>query len=104
MIGRNAMTRLTGASGLPASIRGDIRTLGARFDPEVLAATRALFEGRWDLSLPREAQSHTDVAYGPDGRNRNDVFASGRRWAPLLVFVPGGGFIAGDNSPYRHVG
>ena len=24
-----------------------------RFDPEVLAATRALFEGRLDLSLPR---------------------------------------------------
>ena len=28
----------------------------------------------------------------------------GRRRAPLLVFVPGGGFIAGDKSLYRHVG
>jgi acetyl esterase/lipase len=46
----------------------------------------------------------TDVAYGPDGRNKIDVFASGRRGAPLLVFVPGGGFVAGDKSLYRHVG
>ncbi len=79
----DAMMPVAGASGLSASTRDAIRRLGARFDPEVLAATRALFEGRWDLSLPR---------------------ALGRRRAPLLVFVPGGGFIAGDKSLYRHVG
>ena len=39
-----------------------IRRLGARFDPEVLAATRALFEGRWDLSLPR---ARTIPEHGP---------------------------------------
>jgi acetyl esterase/lipase len=100
----DAMTPVAGASGLSDSIRDAIRRLGARFNPEVLAATRALFGGRWDLSLPREAQLHTDVTYGPDDRNRIDVFASGRRGAPLLVFVPGGGFIAGDKSLYRHVG
>jgi len=91
-------------SGLPASIRSAIRSLGARFDAEVLAQTRALFAGRWDLSLPPKGETHTDVAYGADARNRIDVFSSGRRGAPLLVFVPGGGFVAGDKSLYRHVG
>jgi acetyl esterase/lipase len=70
----------------------------------VLAATRALFEGRWDLSMPLGGEIHTDVAYGSDQRNKLDVFTSGRRGTPLLVFVPGGGFVAGDKSLYRHVG
>jgi len=100
----DAMIFDTEASRLPAAIRGAIKRLGARFDPEVLAATRALFEGRWDLSLPPGGEIHTDVAYGLDGRNKIDVFTSGRRGAPLLVFVPGGGFVAGDKSLYRHVG
>lgn len=100
----DATIPVAGASGLPASIRGAIRRLGAQFDPEVLAATRALFDGRWDLSLPPEGETYTDVAYGPDERNKIDVFTPGRGGAPFLVFVPGGGFIAGDKSLYRHIG
>src|SRR5690242_5210137 len=36
----------------------------------------------------------TDVSYGPDQRNRLDVFhGNGRRPMPILVFIPGGGFV-----------
>ena len=77
----DATAPVTATTGLPTSIRDAIRRLGARFDLEVLAATRALFEDQWDLSLPPEGKMHTDLAYGPDGRNKIDVFASGRRGA-----------------------
>jgi len=100
----DATTPVVGASGLPPATRGAIKRLGARFDLEVLAATRALFEGRWDLSLPPAGETRADVAYGADERNKIDVFTAGRRGAPLLVFVPGGGFVAGDKALYRHVG
>jgi acetyl esterase/lipase len=98
------MTPTIGPSDLPASIRRAISTLGARFDAEVLEATRALFDERWNMSLPPGGRMRGDLAYGPDERHRIDLFESGETGAPLLVFVPGGGFVAGDKSLYRHVG
>jgi acetyl esterase/lipase len=91
-------------SALPQSTRDAISDLGPRFDAEVLATTRALFEGRWDMSPPSSAEMRLDLAYGPDKRHKIDLFPSGVRGAPLLIFVPGGGFVAGDKSLYRHVG
>jgi acetyl esterase/lipase len=91
-------------SCLPASSRDAISALGARFDREVLDTTRSLFEGRWNMSLPRDARMKTDLVYGPDERHRIDLFSSDVPEAPLLIFVPGGGFVAGDKSLYRHVG
>lgn len=38
-----------------------------------------------------------DLAYGPDGRHRLDLFMrEGAQDAPVLVFVHGGGFVMGD--------
>jgi acetyl esterase/lipase len=91
-------------SGLPAARRDAIRGLGARFDLEVLERTRALFRDSWDMSLPNRGRLRVDLAYGPDERHRVDLFTAGREGAPLLVFVPGGGFVAGDKSLYQHVG
>ena len=40
-----------------------------------------------------------DVRYGPDERHRLDVFpAAGGERRPVLMFVHGGGFVAGDKS------
>lgn len=38
----------------------------------------------------RATHSHTELAYGPDPRQRIDLFAAGGHDAPLLVFVHGG--------------
>jgi acetyl esterase len=47
----------------------------------------------------------TDVSYGPDETNKLDVFqGDGKRPMPILVFIPGGGFIGGDKAPYPNIG
>jgi acetyl esterase/lipase len=91
----------TNQPSLPAPIREAISALGAIFDRDVLEATRALFEGRWNMS---QAEMRGDLAYGPDERHRIDLFLAGVSNAPLLIFVPGGGFVGGDKALYRHVG
>jgi triacylglycerol lipase len=89
---------------LPLAIRATIAGLGARFDRDVLEATRALFDGLWNMALPGGAPMQGDHAYGADERHRIDLFPSGISKAPSLIFVPGGGFVAGDKAFYRHVG
>ncbi|MDP9083907.1 MAG: hypothetical protein M3N50_09095, partial [Pseudomonadota bacterium] len=36
-----------------------------------------------------------EVAYGPDARHKLDVYHEGDGARPILVFLPGGGFIGG---------
>jgi acetyl esterase/lipase len=98
------MTETIEASVLTPMIRGVISGLGPRFDHDVLETTRALFAGRWNMTLSPGSEMRLDLAYGTNERHKIDLFPSGVPGAPLLVFVPGGGFVAGDKSLYRHVG
>jgi triacylglycerol lipase len=89
-----------------------LRTLGADVTPEMITGTIAIV-------APLHAQASTDGVritrdqrYGPADRNRLDIFESAKPGAsalPVLLFVHGGGFVAGDktspNSPfYDNVG
>lgn len=80
------------------AIGAQIRAMGARFDAEVLARTRALFEPLW----PGEADMRVQTAcYGEDERHRADIYAPhGAAALPVLVFVPGGGFVGGSRAGY----
>ena len=97
------MDIVTKTAGAGSSATAAIRAIGPRFDGEVLAATRALFEGRWDLSVPSGGERHFDLAYGQDERQTLDLVSCGRGDAPILLYVPGGGFVGGDKSGYVHV-
>ena len=55
-----------------AGITNQVRGLGANFDPEVLAATRAIYRPHLDLS--EAANEQIDVAYGAHARHRLDVY------------------------------
>jgi triacylglycerol lipase len=75
-----------------------IAAMGAAITPELVDGTQRLY-------APHHAGDATglnvtrDRVYGPDERNRLDVFttdASGAR--PVLVYVHGGGFVRGDKS------
>lgn len=76
-----------------------LRAMGDDFTPEQIAATRALFAPLVPRPADTGAQAHRDLHYGPDPRNRLDVFTSGVG-APraVVVFVHGGGFIMGDKG------
>lgn len=85
-----------------------VRGLGARFDPQVLTATQAIFESEVMLDVP-SVTVECDMVYGSDPRQRLDVYRAGRAKVPILLFVPGGGFIGGgkDEHPgyfYRNLG
>lgn len=79
-----------------ARIAEQIRALGPNFDAAALAATRAVYRPHLDLSVA--AQERIDVAYGPHPRQRLDVYLPAQAPAAVVVFVHGGGFVAGDKN------
>lgn len=98
------MNPLTSSFGLGPLREAALQKFGPRLDPELVAATRALFEGTWDLSLPAGGARSEDLAYGPHARHRIDLCSPGRPDRPILLFVHGGGFVGGDKKGYAHIG
>ena len=73
-----------------------VRALGAKFDPEVASATRAIYRPHLDLSPAGEER--IDIAYGAHARQRLDVYLPAGRPRGSVVFVHGGGFVGGDKN------
>lgn len=82
------------------SVMASLRALGDQFTPEQIMATRALYAPLVSRPADVGATVERDQAYGPDARQRLDVFH--RREAggqlPVVVFVHGGGFVQGDKG------
>ena len=83
-------------SGMPEAIRREITAIGAQFNDEINGRVRALYAPL--VAKPTaDVASGLDLAYGEHPRQRLDVYyrsgGSGRR---VLLYVPGGGFVAGD--------
>jgi len=77
-------------------IRQKLAALGSELSMDLFAVTNALFAAL-QPPLPDGLLVMRDHAYGPDERQRLDIFAMpGLQKAPVLVFVPGGGFVRGD--------
>jgi arylformamidase len=85
------------ASDLPARIRA----LGDEVTPHTIGATIALCLPLHEGVDNAGVETIRDLAYGPHERHRLDVFAPsrpGNEARPVLLFVHGGGFVAGDKS------
>ena len=86
-----------------------LQGFGRDLSPDMLGGTNKLFAGM-NAGIPDDIEVRRDLAYGPDERNRLDVFARpGTANAPVLVYLHGGGFVMGDKhtegSPfYSNVG
>ncbi len=76
----------------------ELRRIGEEFTPCSIDATRQLFAA--SVLRPDAAMVvHRDVSYGTDARHRLDVFTTaGAVNRPVVVFVHGGGFAAGDKG------
>lgn len=73
-----------------------ISSLGTELSPALMQGTQQFFAQRF-VGIDSKTAITRDHAYGPHERHRLDVFtADGRRDAPVLMFVHGGGFVMGD--------
>lgn len=96
---------------VPADIAAKLREIGPVLNPQMIQATFALYIARVPKSVPG-VSAVEDIAYGPDERHRLDVFAPAARAGramPVVLFVPGGGYVGGaksrDGVPfYQNVG
>jgi acetyl esterase/lipase len=85
---------------LPPELARTISDMGQHFNPDVARQTRALaipmHDGTGVASLP----VIRDVAYGPNARQRMDIYGTGVQGGSriIVVYVHGGGFVAGDKT------
>ena len=91
------------AGSMPPDFVAKLEAMGRKI---VVPETNALYAPLHAMEPYQGIKLTRDVKYGPDDRNRLDVFAAegatGAR--PVLLYVHGGGFIRGDkksaNSPF----
>jgi len=79
-------------------IRSKLQALGLELSPQMMQGTKELMAS---LAAPPDpaVQVIRDQHYGPDERNRLDIFRRGSPTsAPVLVYVHGGGFTMGDKT------
>lgn len=77
-------------------IRAKLQAFGPDLTPEMLGGTQALMASK-NIGLHPETKVVRDLAYGPDARQKLDVFSLlAPKDAPVFVFVHGGGFVMGD--------
>jgi acetyl esterase/lipase len=96
---------------MPADIAAKLKAIGPVLNPPMIQATFDIYIPKVPKAAPG-VSSVEDIAYGPDDRHRLDVFAPAARPGramPVVLFVPGGGYVAGaknrDGVPfYQNVG
>ncbi len=89
----------TQTSDNPSEVEQKIQELGRSLSPAILAATGTLYAQLQERSPHSDVHVHRDLKYGPDERNRLDVFAPEPlpiEARPVLIFVHGGALVGGD--------
>lgn len=80
-----------------------IAAMGTGLGPATLDACRALFDAEQQALADAVAPLATDLAYGPDPRQRLDLYGEPDATPrPVLLFVHGGGFVQGDKGGAAH--
>jgi acetyl esterase/lipase len=75
-----------------------IAEIGIPISPELIAASQSLYQAQHETEPYRDVNVTRDEKYGAHERQRLDVFApaAGGAKRPVLMYVHGGGFVAGD--------
>jgi triacylglycerol lipase len=96
---------------MPPDVAARLREIGPVLNPSMIQATFELYLMRVPKAVPG-VSSQEDIAYGPDERHRLDLYAPAAqpgRAMPVVLFVPGGGYVGGAKSRpgvpyYQNVG
>jgi len=96
---------------IPADVAAKLQAIGPVLNPKMIQDTFDLYVPRVPKAAPG-VSSLEDLPYGPDERHRLDVFAPAARPGrpmPVVLFVPGGGYVGGAKSRegvpfYQNVG
>jgi triacylglycerol lipase len=85
------------AEGVPPEVAAALRQIGPAIDPPATARLYAPLQPREPFAGVAVTR---DQRYGEDARHRLDVFAPSARGParPVLVFVHGGAYVAGDKQ------
>lgn len=102
-------TALAQSAALPAEVRAKIAEMGPVLTPDLIRTTMEMFAPLAKPTTLAGIKVSENLSYGPDERNRLDLFEpEGKRPHPVLVFIPGGGFVGGDkhsnDAIYANVG
>ena len=104
------MTAGQAMSQIPSDVAAKLKEIGPVLNPAMIQSTFDLYVSRVTKAYPG-VSSTEDIAYGPDERHKLDVFAGARpeRAMPVVLFVPGGGFVGGAKNRegvpfYQNVG
>jgi acetyl esterase/lipase len=78
------------------TLKRHIAEMGPHFDQAILQETRALYRPLLPRP-PKGVRVQQDVPYAPDERQGLDLYAPAQgAGSPVLIYVPGGGFVGGD--------
>ena len=81
--------------GVPAHIWTAIREMGAGAEPAINKASKGMFAPL--LESAEGVTQQLDISYGAHERQTVDVYTqAGIKDAPVVLYVPGGGFTGGD--------
>jgi acetyl esterase/lipase len=85
-------------SGFPPGVAEKIKAIGATFNEEILGQTRALYAPLVKDQPMAGVTVTRDLAYGNDARQKLDLYRPEGRRLPVMVYIPGGGYVGGDKN------
>ena len=80
---------------MPEAVRRRVAEIGTAFSPDILHETAELYSSLVVPPSPK-VRSTLDIAYGQHSRQQLDIYSSAGSDQPIVLLVPGGGFVAGD--------
>ncbi|HUB97917.1 MAG TPA: alpha/beta hydrolase [Stellaceae bacterium] len=82
----------------PPGVAEKIKAIGPKFDNDILAQMRELYAPLVKTQSRAGVTVQSDIAYGSDPRQKLDLYKPEGRRLPVLVYIPGGGYVGGDKN------
>jgi len=96
-------------ANLPPEVRAKIAEMGPVLTPDLIRTTMEMFKPLAAAKSLDGIKIDADVSYGPDARNKLDLYRMPQKAAmPVLIYITGGGYVGGDkhsnDAIYANVG